>query len=174
MMTKRMLMMVLFAGILASGIACSSRTNVSVKDNVEKALQQADLKNVTVREDRDKNLITLGGTLHSEEAKARAADVAKSAAGGWTVANEISIQPVGNESDAKAIASNVDDAIEKNFKAALIANHLQSDHIRFAAKNGVLTLKGNVKNAKDRQDAQQIASTVPNVQQVVNEIEVKR
>ena len=159
--------------LLASG-ACSSRKNVSQKDNVAKALQQADLKDVTVSEDRDKNVITLGGTLHSEDAKTRAGDVAKAAAGDRIIANEISVQPVGNESDAKAIASNVDDAIEKNYKAALIANHLKSDHIRYDSKNGVLTLKGNVKNAKDRQDAQQIASTVPNVQQVVNEIEVER
>ena len=48
---------------------------------------------------------------------------------------------MGNEGDAKAIASNVDDAIEKNYKAALIARYLKSDHIRYDVKNGVLTLK---------------------------------
>jgi hyperosmotically inducible protein len=170
----QLLYAVLFVGILTLGVACSDKTNVAQKDNVENALKQADIKGVTVSEDRDKNLITLGGTLHSEEAKAKAGDVAKSAAGSRIIANEIGIQPLGNEGDAKAIASNVDDAIEKNYKAALIANNLKADHIRYDSKNGVLTLKGKVKTTKDRQDAQQIASSVPNVQQVVNEIEVSR
>ena len=164
---------ILFVGILALGVACSNKSNVAVKDNVENALKQADIKDVTVSEDRDKNVITLGGTLHSEEAKSKAADVARAAAGSRIIANEISVQPLGNESDAKTIASNVDDAIEKDYKAALIANHLKSDHISYDSKNGVLTLKGKVKDAKDREDAQQIASSVPNVQQVVNEIQVR-
>ena len=61
-------------------VACSHRDNVSYKDDVKKALEQAELKDVTVSEDQDKNTITLGGTVHSDDAKAKAADVAKGAA----------------------------------------------------------------------------------------------
>ena len=57
-------------------VACSRRDNVSYKDDVKKALEQADLKDVTVSEDRDKNTITLGGTVHSDQAKAKAGEVA--------------------------------------------------------------------------------------------------
>ena len=89
------------------------------------------------------------------------------------VANEISIEPVDNESAAKDIEKNVDDAIEKNYKAALIANRLDKQRIKFKSKNGVLTLKGSVNTADDRQAAQDIAKTVPKVQQVVNELQVK-
>ncbi|PYX57997.1 MAG: hypothetical protein DMG73_11635, partial [Acidobacteria bacterium] len=64
--------------------------------------------------------------------------------------------------------------IEKNFKAALVAKGLDKQHIRFDAKNGVLTLKGRVDSPAQRQEAQQVAASVPNVQQVLNEIEVKR
>lgn len=35
-------------------------------DAVKKALQQADLKDVSVSDDANKNTITLSGTLHSE------------------------------------------------------------------------------------------------------------
>ena len=42
------------------------------------------------------------------------------------------------------------------------------------AKNGVLTLKGSVATADERKQAQTIAAGVPNVQQVLNQIEVKR
>src|SRR5262249_25318924 len=98
-------------------IACNrtkSTDQASYKDSVKQALEQADLKDVSVTEDRDKNTVTLGGTVHSEDAKDKAADVAKSAAGTRIVVNEVSVRPVGVESDAREIASNVDDGIEKN------------------------------------------------------------
>jgi osmotically-inducible protein OsmY len=156
--------------------ACSGQrtTNDTYKDSVTQALVQADLKDVTVSENSDKNTITLQGTLHSDEAKLHAGDVAKSAAGPRIVANEISVQQVGVESQAKDIASNRDQAIEKNYKAALIAQGLDKQHIKFAAKNGILTLKGSVNTAPQRFEAQQVAQAVPNVQQVVNDLDVKR
>lgn len=163
--------------VLLIGLACSSQqtaNDISYKDQVQKALEQADLKDVSVSEDRDKNTITLGGKVHSENAKLEAARVALSTAGNRVVANEISVEPVGAESEAKDIASNLDDGIENNYKAILIAKGLDNEHIRFDAKNGVLTLKGSVKTVPQRQQAQQLAQTVPNVQQVLNEIEVKR
>ena len=166
----------ILALLLVLGVGCSRKQNSAnegYKDNVKKALEQGDLKDVTVDEDRDKNLVTLGGTVHSEDAKTRAAEVAKSAAPNRVIANEISIQPVGMESQAKEIAKNVDAAIEKNYKAALVANHLDNQGIKFASKNGVLTLRSSVDSPDDSQSAQQIATTVPNVQQVINELRVK-
>src|ERR671923_1507730 len=89
--------------LLLLGIACSSRTNsVSLKDNVKKALEQIDLTDVTVTEDREKNTITLGGRVHSENAKQQAAEVAQAAAGNRIIANEISVEPVGAESQSRA------------------------------------------------------------------------
>jgi osmotically-inducible protein OsmY len=145
----------------------------SEADAVKNALKQADLKDVTVSDDTDKNTITLGGTVHSEEAKHRAAEVAKSAAGNRQIANEISVQPVGNESQARSIASNRDDAIEDNYKAELLSRNLDKESIHYKAKNGVLVLTGTVKNAQQREEAQDLAKKVPNVRQVVNQIEVR-
>jgi len=167
----------LFAGILLllSTVACTQRANdVSYKDEVKKALEQADLKDVTVDEDRDKNTITLHGTLHSENAKQQAGEIAQAVGGSRVIANEISVEPVGVESRAKKIESNVDDAIEKNYTAALISKGLDKQSIHFKANNGVLTLKGKVKTSELRQQAEQVAANVPNVAQVVNEIEVNR
>jgi osmotically-inducible protein OsmY len=84
--------------------------------------------------------------VHSEEAKARAAEVAKSAAGNRQIANEISVQPVGEESQARSIASNRDDAIEDNYKAELLSKHMDNLSIHYKAKNGTLVLTGSVKN----------------------------
>jgi hyperosmotically inducible periplasmic protein len=159
---------------LIVGVACSNRANtMSYGDNVKKALEQADLKDVTVSEDRDKNTITLGGKVHSENAKQQAGEVAQASAGNRIVANEISVQPVGEESAARNIAENVDDAIEKNYKAALISKGLDKN-IRFNSKNGVITLKGHVQTPQQKQEAQEIATNIPNVQQVLNELQVRR
>jgi len=159
---------------LLMAVACTKAPSTSYKDVVKKALEQSELQDVTVSEDRDRNTITLGGTVHSDDAKRQAGEVAKSVAGERIVANEVSIQPVGVESEAKAISSNLDDGIEKNYKAELIASRLDIESIDFKAKNGVLTLTGNVKSATQRQEAEKLASAVPNVLQVVNQIDVKR
>jgi osmotically-inducible protein OsmY len=160
-------------GMLLGVAACSNQSGrPSEGDAVKKALEQADLKGVTVSDDAGKNTLTLGGTLHSDQAKAQAADVAKSAAPDRVIANEISVQPVGNESEAKSVASNLDDGIENNYKAALISKRLDKQSIHYDAKNGVLTLTGSVKHAQQKAQAQQLASKTPNVQQVVNQIEV--
>ena len=157
---------------LLMGVACSKRdtNDVSRKTKVEQALEQAELKDVSVSEDRDKNTITLSGKAHSEEAKNQATRVAQDASTGRIVVNEISVQPVGAESEAKAMASNLDDGIENNYKAALIGKGLDKEDIKFDVKNGVLTLKGSVKTVPQRQEAQQLAQNTPNVRQVLNEL----
>ncbi len=157
----------------ASNPAAASSNTADVKDAVSKALEQADLKDIHVQDDAGKNVTTLTGVVHSPQAKQKAGDVAKSAAPARIIANEIAIQPVGAESQARNIASNVDDGIEKNFKAAMIANGLDKEHIRASAKNGVLTLKGTVNTQAQRDEAQQIGASVPNVAQVINELQVK-
>jgi hyperosmotically inducible protein len=167
----KLILVVSLMGLLMS-VACTQRR--SEVEAVKKALEQADLKDVTVSDDADKNTITLGGTLHSDDAKSKAGDVAKSAAPDRRIANEISVQPVGAESQSKAIASNLDDGIEHDYKAALISKRLDKLSIHYKAKNGVLTLSGNVRNQTQRQEAELLASKVPNVQQVVNQLEVRR
>jgi hypothetical protein len=46
------------AALLLS-VACSHRGNISYKDDVKKALEQAELKDVTVSEDQDKGTRSL-------------------------------------------------------------------------------------------------------------------
>jgi len=174
MKLKAAMTMAIAVSIVLVTAACSKQADRSYKDAVQTALEQADLKDVSVSEDVDKNTITLGGTLHSEDAKDRAAHVAKANAGTRIVVNEVSVQPVGQESQAKSVSSNLDDGIEDNYKAVLAEKGLDKQHIRFDAKNGVLTLKGSVKTTTQRKEAEQLAQAVPNVQQVLNELDVKR
>ena len=169
-------MLIALTGVLGLGVACSNRANNNpqFKDSVKTALQQADLGDVSVSEDASKNTITLTGTLHSEDSKTKAGEIAQSSAGSRVVANEISVEPVGNESQARKVESNVDDGIESNYKASLISKGLDKQRIRYAAKNGVLTLTGSVKSPSERKEAQLLAQSTPKVTQVVNQIEVRR
>jgi osmotically-inducible protein OsmY len=183
---QRKLLICFLATFMMLGIACSKQhtsadnnanqaaNDVSYKDAVKKALEQADLTDVTVTEDKDKNTITLGGKVHSENAQQQAGQVAQTAAGNRVIANEILVETVGQETESKKIQSNLDSGIEKNFKAAIQAKGLDKQHIRADAKNGVLILKGSVKNPQQKQEAQQIAQTIPNVGQVLNQLEVQR
>jgi hyperosmotically inducible periplasmic protein len=174
-MRVKNLMATLATFLLCVAIGCSSNkaNTPDVKDQVSKALANAGYKDVKVATNNDKQLVTLTGDVKTQEDKDKAEDVAKSAASGFVVSNEIGVRPEGVEGDAKKIDSNIDSAIEKDFKAVIIANRLEKQHIRFDAKNGVLTLKGDVDTAGQRQQVEKLAASVPNVQQVVNELDVK-
>lgn len=160
--------------IFALGIACTQKkvTNLD-PDTVKNAEKQAGFNDVSVDVDKDKGVVTLNGKVASEDDKMRAAQVAQGVAGALVVSNQISIEPPGVASQAKEIEGNIDDSIDKQFKALLIANHWDKDRISYKAKNGVLTLKGHVPSTQDRADVEKVAATVPHVTQVVNELDVK-
>jgi hyperosmotically inducible protein len=129
---------------------------------------------VKVSQDRDKGVLTLKGDVESEDQKAQAENIARQAAPGYTIANELGVTPPGTGSQAKEVNSKLDSAIEGNYKAALKEHKdLEDQSISVDAKNGTLVLKGSVKTKAQQQEAVKLAKAVPNVQEVVNEIEVK-
>ena len=137
-----------------------------VSDSIRKSLDQAGFKDVTVSQDRDKGIVTLGGQVASENDKSQAESLAKSLAGTQVVADQIAVIPVGAEKEAKAVNS------EKNLDAALIQNKLHKS-VKYEVKNGVVTLTGEVNSEDKRTRAEKVATGVPNVTQVVNNLQVK-
>lgn len=160
--------------LLAMGVACNNNkvTNLDA-GTVKDALHQAGFNDVDATVDKDKGVVRLGGKVQSEQDKDRAAQVAQGVAGNLVVSNEISVEPPGVEHQAREIESNMDDSIEKNYKAVLIAHHMDKDDIAYKVKNGVITLKGSVKSAQERHAAEKLAAGLPHVTQVVNELDVK-
>jgi|SRR5579871_271303 len=155
------------------GLACSSRSRTpDVSDTIHKSLQQAGLKDISVKDETDKAVITLGGHVQSDDQKAQADSTAKSLAGGQVVANEIAVLPPADTSAQKTVNSDLDKGIEKNLDAALIQSNLQK-HVKYDVKNGVVKLKGEVNTEAQRSATERVAAGVPNVQQVVNELQVK-
>ena len=89
------------------------------------------------------------------------------------MSNQIAVIPPGAESDAKTVNSDLDKAIESNLDAALIKEKLH-ERVKYAVKNHVVTLTGEVDSQSKRARAEKVASAILNVQQVVNELQVKR
>ena len=173
---KKLRLSLVMVALLAVGIltGCSQTATKSpdVSDSIRKSLDQAGFKDVTVSQDRDKGIVTLGGQVASENDKSQAESLAKSLAGPQVVANQIAVMPPGGESEAKAVTSDLDKAIEKNLDAALIQNKLHKS-VKCDVKNGVVTLTGEVNSQSKRALADRIASAVPNVKQVVNDVQIK-
>jgi hyperosmotically inducible periplasmic protein len=160
--------------ILVGALAGCSDTNKSpdVTDNIRKSLDQAGYKDVSVSQDREKGVVTLKGAVPTDGDKTQAESIAKSSAGAQVVADQIAVRPPGNESDAKTVDSDLDKGIEKNLDAMLVKNRLEKG-VKYDVKNGVVTLTGDVRSQSRRTQVERLASTVPNVKQVVNELEVK-
>jgi hyperosmotically inducible periplasmic protein len=138
---------------LALTLACSNQTTKApdVSSDIRHALDQAGLKDVSVSQDREKSVVTLTGS----------------------VSNEVGVRPGGDQGDAKKIDSDLDSAIDKNLEAMLVQHKLKSD-VQYDVNNGVVTLKGDVHSQAQRASVEKLAQQVPNVKQVVNEIDVKK
>lgn len=157
-------------------VGCNNQNqHADVKDAVDQAMTRNDLGVVKVSQDRDKGVLTLTGDVDSDAKKAQAEQVAKQTASDYVVANELAVRPpTADNSQNKAVDNNLDNGIEDNFKAALKQHkNLDDQSISGDAKNGTLVLKGSVKTAQQKREAMTLAKNVPNVKQVVNELEVK-
>jgi len=172
MKTTKLLIGLLALLAVGTMVGCRELSSKSpdVSDSIRKSLDQDGFNQVTVSQDRDKGIVTLGGTVASESDKAKAEALAKSLAGTQVVADQIS---VGAGKEVNAVNSDLDQGIEKNLDAALIQNKMHDD-VSYTVKNGVITLSGEVKWESMRTGAEKVATGVPNVKQVVNGIQVVR
>jgi osmotically-inducible protein OsmY len=154
------------------GCSTTSTKSTDVSASVRAGLDQAGFKDVSVTQDRDKGVVTLGGHVATDADKTQAESIAKSLAGTQVVANQIAVITAGAESAAKDMNSDLDKGIESNLDAALIKAKLHTN-VKFSVKNHVVTLTGVVHSQANRARAEQVAAGVPNVQQVVNELQVR-
>ena len=174
LMRSRILANSMVALLLVVGVACTqNRAGYrDVEEEVQRSLDAAGLRDVTADQDMDKGVVTLSGEVASEDDKARAEQIAKQSAQEQIVANQIAVRPPGFETEAKSAQSSTDAAIEENFRAELIKKQLNTG-VDYSATEGVLTLTGEVASEAKRAEIEKLAAAVPNVKQVVNELEVK-
>ena len=163
----------ILSGILVLAGCQNHPLHPDERSGVANALNNNNLNSVSVSQDRDKGVMTLTGNVGSNDLRSQAESLAKQAAPDYTIADEIGVRPAGN-SQAGTVASNLDTAIEHNFKAAIKEHqNLDDQSIGYQAKNGTLVLKGSVKTVVQKKEAGDLAKEIPNVLQVVNEIKVE-
>jgi len=165
------LLAVVVFGTLA-GCSATSTKATDVSASIRTSLDQAGLKDVSASQDREKGVVTLAGHVAADQDKAQADSIARSLAGSQVVSNQIAVVPPGIEKEARTLNVDLDKGIEGNLDAALIQDRLQKS-VNYVVKNQVVTLTGDVNSQATRARAETVASTVPNVQQVVNELQVK-
>jgi osmotically-inducible protein OsmY len=158
--------------VTLAGCRTTGPKSSDVTDSLRKSLDQAGLKDVTITQDRDKGIVTLGGHVLADADKTQAELIAKGIAPGQVIADQIVVTPPGGESDARAVNADFDKAIEKNLDAALIQRKIHRT-FKYAVKNGVVTLTGEVDFQTTRDQAEQIANSIPNVKQVVNDLQTR-
>jgi hyperosmotically inducible protein len=100
-------LLTLFVGGILAGCFATVTKSPDVSDNIRKSLDQAGLKDVSVSQDRDKGVVTLGGQVAREDDKSQAESLAKSLAGTQVVANQIAVIPIGAEKEAKTVNSDL-------------------------------------------------------------------
>ena len=157
MKTTKLLLALLAMLALGSMFGCSkmSAKSADVSDSIRNSLDEAGLKEVSVSQDRDKGIVTLGGQVASDSDKSQAESLAKSFAGAQVVADQIAVIPVGGEKAAKAVNSDLDQGIENNLDAALIQNKMH-DSVKYDVKSGVVALTGEVNSEAMRSSAEKV------------------
>src|SRR5580704_1319737 len=141
------------------GCSTAPAKTADVSDSIRTSLDQGGLKDVSVTQDRDKGVVTLGGHVAANGDKAQAESIARSFAGAQVVANQIGVLSPGAESKTTAINADLDKGIESNLDAALLTDRLH-ESVKYSVKNHVVTLTGEVDSQAKRSRAEQVASAV--------------
>jgi hyperosmotically inducible periplasmic protein len=174
MKTLKSSLALLTVAVIGTLVGCSTTSTQApdVSAGLRTSLDQAGLKDVSASQDRDKGVVTLSGNVASDSDKSQAESIARSIAGAEVVSNQIAVIPTGVESKAREINSDLDKGIESNLDAALVESKLY-ESVKYAVKNHVVTLTGEVDSQAKRARAETVASAVLNVHQVVNELQVR-
>ena len=115
-------------------------------------------------------VITLHGTVPTEAAKSKAAEVAHGIDGAKSVKNLLQVVPKSE----REVVEKSDDAIKDSVEAAFKANKRVNDSgIKVASVNkGVVLLSGKTKSIEAHLEAVQVADAVKGVRRVSTEVEV--
>lgn len=139
------------------------------KDQIERDLKSASMPDVNVDYDRSNKVVHLTGAVDNSAEKSRAEEIAQRAVGTTgRVANELTVKGVDEKT-----ADDMDNAIRKELNAKVNNDRSLGDRsINFDVNNGVVTIKGEVRNEAEKAQVNAMAKSTENVRDVVNALEV--
>jgi hyperosmotically inducible periplasmic protein len=168
---KRFAVMPLLPTVLLSmvlGGACNRGPDP--KDQVSDELKTANIHDVDVDYDRDAKVVHLKGAVDSAAERSRAGAIAERAVGTTgKVANELTVKGVTDRA-----ADDHDGDIRRELKAKVDNDSvLKTRDINFDVNNGVVTIKGDVATAAEKQKVGQMTHSTENVKDVVNSLDIR-
>jgi len=139
------------------------------KDQIERDLKSASMPDVNVDYDRSNKVVHLKGAVDNSAEKSRAEEIAQRAVGTTgRVANELTVKGVDEKT-----ADDMDNAIRKELNAKVNNDRALADRsINFDVNNGVVTIKGEVRNEAEKAQINDMAKSTENVRDVVNALEI--
>jgi osmotically-inducible protein OsmY len=151
----------------ALAMACAAERNQ--QQDVEKALDQANLPSVKVEVDADANLVHLSGSVDSMSDRSRAEEIANSAVGtSGRVLNELTVVGLNSET-----ADDLDDDIQDVLDRMVDDDPtLRERDINFEVRNGAVTVKGEVRTPDEKNRVTQIVKAAPGVKDFANALEI--
>lgn len=177
--TLRSGLLVFSAATLAAATILSGCHNKEHPDDrmaIYNLLDKNYLRSVTVSQDRERGTITLNGTVGSMSSRQTAEKLVQQAAPGYQVLNRLRVQSTGLQDDIRDATqkAQLDSSIEQNFKEVIADEpSLKSEKIECTAFQGTLMLRGIVRSRKERQQAEDLAKKIPQVQRVDNQLQIR-
>ncbi len=164
----RLLSVAVLSAGLSVAAACSSGN--ATGDRVDKALKDANVKNINVDYDKNANVVHLKGKVDTTYDKDRADQIANSVVGtSGKVLNEITVEGVDDKT-----ADDMDGQIKSRLNDAVKADStLSDDNIDFKVNNGLVTVTGEVKSAQQKERVNELVKGTTGVKDVANELTVK-
>ena len=161
-------MFVVAAAVTAlAGAAC--RRGPDTEGNLRKALDQANMQQVTVKVDDDEHIVHLRGIVNSMADRSRAQEVADAVVGtSGRVLNELSIKGL-NDKTAGALDDDIEDTLDKMIDDDPA---LKQRDINFEVLNSMVTIKGEVRTADEKNRVGDMTKAAPGVKDVANGLQI--
>lgn len=163
---NRLVLIVLATVLSTTVIACNTGPNP--KDEVTKALDEANIEDVNVDWDSDAKLLHLKGAVDSNAERAQAESVATRAVGTTgQVVNELTV-----EGTPEKLADDFDGAIRERLNNLANDKAFDGRDINFDVNNGVVTIKGEVTSQAEKTRIGEMAQKTEGVKEVVNALDI--
>jgi osmotically-inducible protein OsmY len=164
----RILTTLCLIAVLSAAAGCNTGPNPS--EDVLKALKAASLNDVIVEWDSAAHIAHLKGTVDKSADRQRAEEIAGATVGTMgKVLNEVTIKGL-NETNA----GNLDGQIKSQLKKMLDSDPVLRDrNISFEINNGVVTVKGDVRTADEKNKVTELVKAAPGVKDMANALEIK-
>ena len=163
---NRLVLIVLETVLSTAVIACNTGPNP--KDEVTKALDEANIEDVNVDWDGDAKLLHLKGAVDSSAERSQAESVATRAVGTTgQVVNELTV-----EGAPEKLADDFDGAIRERLNNLANDKAFDGRDINFDVNNGVVTIKGEVNSQAEKTRIGEMAQKTEGVKEVVNVLEI--